>query len=115
MRENRVIKLPVFRTMIHPVARKEWICCICKQPVALGERYTHYVDRRVHEIIHHRFHDDCFLITEAYCAQRHRREFKPGSVRSWLTNNHCKSCKEDCELHACPKILAWAKVKLKEI
>ena len=115
MREDRVVKLPVFRTMFHPVAQKEWKCCICHNPVTIGERYTHYVDRRAHEIIHHRFHDNCFMMTEAYCAQRNKTSFAPRGVRTWFKSNLCKDCGKGCDLYPCSKIMAWAKVKLKEI
>ena len=115
MRENRVIKLPIFRTMIHPVAQKDWKCCICRKNVTKGERYTHYVDRRAHEIIHYRFHDACFMMTEAYCAERGRTEFTPRYARQWFMNHHCKECGKGCDLAPCAKIMAWVKTKLKEI
>ena len=114
LKPNRVIKLPVFRTMFHPVAQKEWKCCICHRPIEKGKRYTHYIDRRVHEIIHSRFHDACFMMTEAYCLQRDRKEFMARSVRNWLINNHCKECGQGCQLYPCEKIMKWVKTKMKE-
>ena len=115
MRPDRVIKLPVFRTMVRPVARKDWKCNICKERVTIGERYTHYIDRRAHEIINYRFHNECFGIVEAYCTERKRTSFTPQTVRKWALKTFCESCKEDCPLHACTMVNEGVKKILRNV
>ena len=114
MRPDRVIKLPVFRTMFCPVAQREWKCCICKQPIEKGRRYIHYFDRRVHDIKDYRFHMECFRIVEAYCKTRNRTAFTPITVRKWAMKEYCEKCHEDCELHNCNRIQSALKVILKK-
>lgn len=110
MRNDRIIKLPVFRAMFTPVARKAWKCNLCKAPVEVGDRYVHYIDRRPREIISYRFHKDCFKIVEAYCQTRHRTSFTPRSVYSWATKAFCGRCQEEgCKLKPCAKIIAEIK------
>lgn len=108
MKENRVIKLPIFRTIMNPVARKEWKCALCKERVTLGERYIHYIDRRAHEIIRYRFHADCFTIVEAYCKTKQRTNFTPRTVQRWVMKNFCKPCGKECQLKPCAKMKAIA-------
>ena len=115
MKPDRVIKLPVFRTMFCPVAQKEWKCCICKEPVEIGKRYVHYFDRRVHEIKDYRFHMECFGIVEAYCAERKRNAFTPVTVRKWALNRFCMYCPNDCALHPCKRIESAIKTALKGV
>ena len=113
MRENRVIKLPVFRTMFKPVARKPWKCDICKERVAEGQRYIHYIDRRVHKIIHYRFHDECFLCVTAYCKARKRSTFTPPTVRKWVKAEICSTCPTPCEKCRCKAIESACKLTMK--
>ena len=114
MRENRVIKLPVFRTMFLPVARKAWKCNICKKSVEIGRRYVHYIDRQPHKIINYRFHPECFKMVEAYCTVNSKTSFTPTTVRNWLKKTYCEPCKEECELHPCKKLESVISVILKK-
>lgn len=112
MRDDRVIKLPVFRTMVSPVARKAWKCNLCKTNVDIGSRYVHYIDRRAHEIISYRFHKECFAMVETYCAVRHRPTFTPRSVQNWANKTFCERCPkkdEGCKLNPCKRILTAIK------
>lgn len=113
MRENRVIKLPVFRTMFQPIARKEWKCHLCKETVEVGKRYIHYIDRQPHKIISYRFHIGCFGIVMAYCAEKHRKNFTPITVRKWAEKTFCEPCKEECSLHPCDRITAKTKAVMR--
>lgn len=114
MKPDRVIKLPVFRTMFCPVAQREWKCCICKEPIEKGHRYIHYFDRRIHEIKDYRFHIECFRIVEAYCKERKRTTFTPVTVRNWAIKRFCNECKNGCALHRCKPIESATKVILKK-
>ena len=104
MKPDRVIKLPVFRTMFRPVARKEWKCDICKKPVEIERRYTHYIDRQPHKIINYRFHNECFGIVVAYCMDKDVTIFTPTKVRNWAHKRFCERCKNECQLHRCKRI-----------
>ena len=114
MRENRVIKLPVFRALFNPVARKAWKCNLCKMPVNVEERYVHYIDRRPHEIINYRFHNECFMIVEAYCKERNRTSFTPRTVANWATKTFCMNCTKECTFHPCKRILIAVKTTLRK-
>ena len=109
MKSDRVIKLPVFRTMFLPVARKERKCCICKEPIEVGSRYVHYFDRRVHEIKDYRFHVPCFDIVTAYCKDTDRTSFSPATVRKWLMRRFCEPCGKGCKTINCKLIESFAK------
>lgn len=110
MKPNRVIKLPVFKTLIIPVARKEWKCNLCKERVEIGKRYTHYVNRRPHEIINYRFHNECFMMVMAYCNEKKRSTFTPQTVAKWIRSKCCDACGEqDCSIRECPKVKAVTK------
>ena len=116
MRKDRIIKLPVFRTMVIPIARKAWKCSLCKQPVSIGERYIHYIDRRTHEIVRYRFHYDCFEIVKGYCVAKERTSFTPRSVQNWALKAFCENCPEKdigCKLGPCKRILTAIKYKRK--
>ena len=113
MRENRVINLPVFRTMFMPVARKEWKCNICKMPVEKNKRYVHYIDRRPHEIIRYRFHIECFSMVEAYCKEKNKTSFTPRTVQNWAKKTFCENCNEDCSIHNCKRIEGAVKMILR--
>ena len=115
MRPNRVIKLPVFRTMFQPVAQKAWVCNICKQPVEIGRRYVHYIDRRTHEIINYRFHSECFGLVEAYCKAKGKTSFTPTTARNWAKKTFCDMCKEQCPYPRCKGIESAVKTILKGI
>ena len=110
MRSDRIIKLPVFKTMVVPVARKAWKCHLCKQPVEVGKRYTHYVNRKIDKIINYRFHNQCFMMVNAYCREKKRTSFTPQSVAKWIRQKYCEPCgKEGCNIKDCMKILAAIK------
>ena len=113
MKSDRVIKLPVFRTMFLPVARKERKCCICKEPIEVGSRYVHYFDRRVHEIKDYRFHVPCFDIVTAYCKDTDRTSFSPATVRKWVKKTYCEPCGKECQVPYCRMIEASVKNILK--
>ena len=105
MREDRVIKLPVFKTMVVPVAQKAWKCSLCKQPVEVGKRYTHYINRKPHEIINYRFHNQCFSMVQAYCEEKRRATFTPRSVANWVRKKYCEPCgKDGCDIKDCKLI-----------
>lgn len=111
----RVIKLPVFKTMFMPVARKAWRCNLCKQRVEVGKRYVHYIDRRPHEIINYRFHHECFAIVTEYCRDRKRPNFTPRTVNNWVRKKYCEPCgKEGCSIRDCALIHAATKNRKKK-
>ena len=102
MKPDRVIKLPVFKTMFIPIARKAWKCNLCKERVEIGKRYTHYINRKPHEIISYRFHNECFAMVSAYCEEKHRSTFTPRSVANWIKTKYCEPCgKEGCNIKDC--------------
>ncbi len=110
MRDDRVITLPVFKTMVVPVAQKAWKCSLCKDPVKVGERYTHYINRKPHEIINYRFHNECFAMVTAYCAETKKTTFTPKTVANWVSKKFCEVCgKGECKPRECPKILVAIK------
>lgn len=115
MREDRVIKLPVFRTMFKPVARKAWKCDICKELVDVGDRYIHYIDRRPHKIINYRFHTECFQTVIAYCALNKRSSFTPITVRNWAKKTFCTRCTKECSMKDCKHLYSAMKVKVREM
>ena len=116
MKPDRVITLPVYRTVISPIARKEWKCDLCKQPIKVGERYAHYFNRKPHEIISQRFHSDCFAMVMAYCAEKKRGTFSPRSVVTWIVNKFCVPCGQaNCNVGNCDKLKAFAKFFKKEL
>ena len=115
MKPNRVIKLPVFRTMVCPVAKRERKCAVCKGTIETGTRYVHYFDRRISEIKDYRFHMECFGIVEAYCAEKKRTSFTPVTVRNWAIKTFCNTCKNDCPFHCCKRIESAVKTKLKGV
>ena len=107
MKENRIIKLPVFKTMFAPVAQKAWKCDLCKQPVEVGNRYIHYINRKVDRIINYRFHRECFKMVEAYCEAKEETEFTPRKVMNWIRKELCKACEKlsnDCNPKECKRI-----------
>lgn len=111
MKDDRVITLPVFKTMVTPVALKAWKCDLCKEPVEVGERYTHYVNRKPHEIIHYRFHTECFHMVMAYCEANKKANFTPRTVANWVRRKFCEGCNgTDCTIHECKKIRSWLKI-----
>ena len=113
MNPNRVIKLPVFRAMVCPVAKREWTCAICKEPIEEGARYAHYFNRQVHVIKDYRFHMECFGIVEAYCIEKNTTEFTPLKVRNWANKTFCEECKEECPLHRCKRVDSAIKAALR--
>ena len=112
MKQNRVITLPVFKTIVKPVAKAEWTCALCKQPIDKGMRYTHYFNRKPHEIIDYRLHNECFDVVIAYCAEKHRTTFTPRSVANWVRTKFCNDCKMGCGKLRCKKIEASVKKML---
>ena len=112
MKADRVIKLPVFRTMFTPVARKAWKCSLCKTPVEIGDRYVHYIDRRAHEIVNYRFHKTCFNMVEAYCIMTKSTSFTPSKVRNWVKKAYCED--ENCAVFPCKKLESVMSVILKK-
>ena len=92
--------------MFNPVAQKAWKCSLCKEPVIVGKRYIHYIDRRVHEIINYRFHHECFGIVHAFCWAKQVTEFTPVKVRNWAKKEYCMKCGEGCTPHPCDRLKA---------
>ena len=106
MRPDRVVKLPVFRTMFFPVAQKAWKCDLCKEPVEVEKRYVHYFDRRTHEIINYRFHRECWDIVQAYCLSNKVQTFTPLKARNWVKREFCVHCPNECAPHPCNQLMA---------